>query len=245
MTCLVRSMYPGRGTQVGAFSCFPTSACYTCMSNDTNRLLEYMYGELDEIEAERMEQALAHRPDLFDEWFAFHEAKHQLDAQPPASPDATVVDQIVGHARQAAASDAASAYEADAGTRGDGVPQRDAGGGGPVTVPTARRAAAHPASNRSAHEPTARSVATASQMRTEAAVPWALTLVLAAVLLLSGAPDAWGPGEPTPINTPVADLPAWDASNERAGLHRQATVLQARMSTPAGPLSSVSHSVTR
>ncbi|PEN07752.1 hypothetical protein CRI93_07140 [Longimonas halophila] len=220
------------------------------MSNDTNRLLQYMYGELDEVEAEQMEEALTHRPDLFDEWFAFHEVKRQLDAKAPARPDAAVVDQIVGDAGQAAASSTAPAHEADAFTRGDGVPQHDAGAGCTVTVPPARRAE-RPASTRSASEgpaknpaPTPPTSATASpSVRNGAAVPWALTLVLAAVLLLNGAPWASGPEGSAAIG--AADLPAWDTPTERAALHRQASVLQTRMSDPSAPLSSVSHSVTR
>ena len=244
-------MYPESGTQVGAFSCLPTSVCYTCMSNDTNRLLQYMYGELDEIEAEQMEQALAHRPDLFDEWFAFHEAKHQLDAQAPARPDATVVDEIVGHARQAAASDAASAHESDICIQGDGVPQHDAGAVCMVTVPSARWAerlasenpAKNPIPGSRARNPATASATAPSPARNGAAVPWGLTLVLAVVLLLSGAPGASGPDGSTAIGS--ADLPAWDTPSERAALHRQATVLKTRMSTPSTSLSSVSHSVTR
>ena len=244
-------MYPFEcSPPVGAFSCLPTSACYTCMSNDTNRLLQYMYGELDEIEAEQMEQALAHRPDLFDVWFAFHEVKHELDAQAPPHPDAAVVDEIVGHARRAAALDAAPTRNADDRARGDGVPQHDARTRCTVTIPADRRAERTACDPSSAHGATSTRATAASQMRTGAAVPWALMLVLAVVLLLRGGPGASGPDGSASPHTPVADLPAWDAPNERVALHRQAAVLQARMpalsmSASSTSLSSVSHSVTR
>jgi len=220
-------------------------ACYICMSNDTNRLLQYMYSELDELEAEQMEQALARRPDLFDQWFAFHEVKHELDARAPARPNATVVDDIVGRARQAAASDAASAHSADTCARGDGVPQHGAKAGCTVAIPAARRAKRAAGEPSPTHGAASARTTAPSQMHAGATVPWALTLVLAVVLLLSGEPGTSGPGEHAPIDTPVADLPAWDAPNERADLHRQAVGLQARMASSVAPRSSVSHSVTR
>lgn len=192
------------------------------MSNDTHRLLRYMYDELGPHEASKLEHDLRHRPDLFDQWFAFHEAKQPLDAQPPARPDTAVVDTIVAKAAEAARS--AEAQPASTPERGDGVPQRVAASG---PVPTSG--------------PAQQSSRTPRQQAVQAA-PWGLALALAMVLLLSGVPSGGGTDGSARA---AADLPAWDAAGERTALHRQAAAIESRTPPPDLPAPSALSSVSR
>lgn len=207
------------------------------MSNDTHRLLRYMYDELAPDEASELEHELRHRPDLFDQWFAFHEAKQPLDAQPTPRPDAAVVDAIVAQAADAARPAEAQPIDtrpvdtrpvdtqpASAPERGDGVPQRIAAGGPVPTSGAARQQASR-----------------MPRQQAVQAAPWGLALALAMVLLLSGVPGGGGTGHAAHASS---DLPAWDAAGERVALHRQAAAIESRMPPPdlsASPaLSSVS-----
>lgn len=205
------------------------------MSNDTNRLLRYMYGELDD--ADDLERALVERPALFEQWFAFHEVKQQLDAQPPARPDASVVDGLVEQARMAAddrdtdnvARPTAQPDPSRPFVHGDGVPH-EADTWCTITVPSDARRAERTAKTapRSSHEATSRAGAAAQ------AAPWALALALAVILVMSGSPytPASPEAESPMAATASAELPAWDAPDRRTDLHRQAAALSERTALP-------------
>ena len=204
------------------------------MSNDTNRLLRYMYGELDH--ADDLERALVERPVLFEQWFAFHEVKQQLDAQPPARPDASVVDGLVEQARTAAedrdsdnvARPAAQPDSPRPLAHGDGVPQ-EADTWCTITVPSGARRTKRTAAARSSREATRR-VGTAAQ-----AAPWGLALVLAIMLVMSGVlhtPGSSDSESPSMAAAASAELPAWDAPDRRADLYRQAAALSERTALP-------------
>ena len=210
------------------------------MSNDTHRLLRYMYGELDAAESEQMEHALVHRPDLFERWFAFHEVKQQLDAQQPTRPDASVVDQIVDQARTAAQSRSSAEPSSNERLpiRGDGVPQRETVWCSVTRLPAHDAPSCGPESLRRDRGP-----ATPKQeTQTEALgaslpdrrVAWAAALVLGMVFLLSGTPEPETSSKPFTHEVAVStELPAWDAPGQRVALHRQAATLQARMPASA------------
>ncbi|MFO8233005.1 MAG: hypothetical protein R6U20_10090 [Longimonas sp.] len=214
------------------------------MSNDTNRLLRYMYGELDD--AEDIERALAQQPALFEQWFAFHEVKEQLDAQPPARPDASVVDDLVdqaGAAAQAQTDPSNDIPEAPLPTappsgHGDGVPYKGADTWYTVAAPSARdeRPAAPQSDGKTAakkdppvsHRPRRAGAATRTAMQ---AAPWGVALMVAVLLVMSGAPnttDPNGTGYEPMATTASSELPAWDAPDRRANLQRQAAALNER-----------------
>lgn len=219
------------------------------MSNDTNRLLRYMYGELED--AEDLEHALVQRPALFEQWFAFHEVKAQLDAQPPARPDASVVNGLVDRAREAAQTNE-SANEPVAPPdrlhshlQGDGVPQDGGNAWCTVTVSSEARRAdrkAMKAGPNAAPSPSASAAAPAPRRsarvhRAMQAAPWGLALVLAVMLIMSGTPDPPDGTEADSLpmaTTASAEVPAWDAPERRAALHRQAVMLNERTAMPEG-----------
>jgi hypothetical protein len=223
------------------------------MSNDTNRLLRYMYGELDAAETERIEDALLRRPELFDRWFAFHEIKQRLDAQPPARPDASVVDQIVDQARTAAQSTtpASSDQPERAPICGDGVPQ-DESVWYSVTVPPGDRHEDAPQARASSTQRASsqQAAASAETNRTSSAArrsarAWGLALVLAVMLVLSGAPEPGGSAESFAHEASAsAELPEWDAPIQRAAIYQQAAALSARTPAPALHSSSAVSSTT-
>lgn len=210
------------------------------MNTDIDRLLRYMYGELED-EAD-FERALADCPDLFDTWFELHEVKQKLDAQPPPQPSASVVDRIVDQAAEAHKAspqpDRPAPISSSPRYEGDTVPCAPSGSWVAVSSPAyhEQRSTDPSASDRA---PRASSRNQGAPTEHSHAVAWGIACMLALVMAVSSLPSSSPSPEPLPAlssTSSTTTLPDWDAPERRATLHRQAAALSERVGTRSASL---------